>query len=70
MVVSVAPCSYSFVEGKMVTMVVIIPSIFILIHVSVWNDHINPENEQLNIMYAQQMVFKLLRGSLKKQLIV
>ena len=31
-------------------------------HVSVWNDHMNADNEQLNIMYAYQMVLKLLRG--------
>ena len=42
----------------------LITSIFILIHVSVWNDHMNAENEQLiYIMYAQQMVLKLLRGT-------
>ena len=36
----------------METMVVKSQVFFILIHVSVWNDHMNPENEQLNIMYA------------------
>ena len=43
-----------------------IPSTFIPILVSVWNDDIKAENEQLNIIYAQQMGFELLRCSLRK----
>ena len=54
----------------METMAVKSQEFIILIHVSVWNDHMKPENEQLNIIYACEMVFKLLRGSWKKQFIV
>ena len=42
------------------------PNTFIPIFVSVWNDDINAENGQLNIMYSQQMGLELPRCSLRK----